>query len=969
VCLAASAAAASRFDPALRFRRLTTAHFVIYFHQGEESLARHLSVVAEEAWRELDARIGPAPLRTHVVVTDDTDTANGFATPLAFNTIVLTASAPSGSDTIGYTDDWLRLVLTHELTHIVHLDRTRSWARVVKGVFGRVPLAFPNLFLPAWEIEGLAAYHESALTGQGRLYAGDFRAIERLGVQAGAFPMDRANGGLVAWPAGHAEYAFGLGFHEYLATQYGSDRFARLVAQSAGRVPYTASRVFKDVFGASLGTLWRDYQHALQATAFGHEETEHPIPRQLTHEGYVSVGPRYAPPACDGCPSEILYSTRNTHEFPALWATNVDGGAPRRLTERYLGSTVAVSSERLFFDEQELARNVGLYSDLYSLDRRSGRVTRLTHEARLGDPDLSSDGTRLVAVREDRGRRDLVTVPVLPGGRLGAARTIVSGADTQFAAPRWSPDGLLIVAERRAPGVSTEIVIVDAADGQVRYRARGATRAVTPTWRQDGRAVIFAADAPDGPFNLFELTLSQSQPSLRQLTWLIGGATWPDVSPDGSNLAFVGYSDQGFDIYTQPYPNETAPSSAVPSHVTIERVTSAARVSPSPHAVGPGQNAATRLADATGAAPLGDRYTPWPTLLPRAWWPFFASDADQIQGGVTTSAVDVLGYHGYSASLAWRLTEPEATQSVSGAHPDWRVVYVYDRWQPTFLLSASSSTSFLQGASAAGDGPSVLREDTASIGVSLPRQRVRHSQQLFLSVLHTTSTVTSAAARRASDRASARGAWGFTSARTFGYSISPEDGVSTGVTAEVSGPSVDQLSDARTLTADARAYLPGLSRHHVVAVRLAGGASLGGPANLRVFSLGGAAAAPDVIDFGRGAFSLLRGFPPDAFAGTRIVDANVEYRLPLLWVERGVGTWPILLRSVHAAVVVDAGHAWSRQFRATDLKLSFGAELSADAIAGYALPFTITIGAARGHDSAGRQPDRTTAYLRFGRTF
>jgi hypothetical protein len=147
----------------------------------------------------------------------------------------------------------------------------------------------------------------------------------------------------------------------------------------------------------------------------------------------------------------------------------------------------------------------------------------------------------------------------------------------------------------------------------------------------------------------------------------------------------------------------------------------------------------------------------------------------------------VLGYHGYSASLAWRLTEPEATRSLSGARPDWRVVYVYDRWQPTFFVSASSSTSFLQGASAASDGPSVLREDTASIGVSLPRQRVRHSQQLFLSVLHTTSTVTSAAARRVSDRASARGAWALPALEHLATRSVPKM-ISTGVTAEVSVP-------------------------------------------------------------------------------------------------------------------------------------------------------------------------------------
>jgi hypothetical protein len=60
------------------------------------------------------------------------------------------------------TDDWLRLAFTHEFTHILHLDRSEGWARAVRSIFGRTPLAFPNVFLPIWQIEGLAVYEESA---------------------------------------------------------------------------------------------------------------------------------------------------------------------------------------------------------------------------------------------------------------------------------------------------------------------------------------------------------------------------------------------------------------------------------------------------------------------------------------------------------------------------------------------------------------------------------------------------------------------------------------------------------------------------------------------------------------------------------------------------------------------------------------------------------------------------------------
>ena len=36
-----------------------------------------------------------------------------------------------------------------------------------------------SLYLPTWQIEGLATYEESVITGEGRLHAGDFRAIVR----------------------------------------------------------------------------------------------------------------------------------------------------------------------------------------------------------------------------------------------------------------------------------------------------------------------------------------------------------------------------------------------------------------------------------------------------------------------------------------------------------------------------------------------------------------------------------------------------------------------------------------------------------------------------------------------------------------------------------------------------------------------------------------------------------------------
>src|SRR5690606_28578215 len=76
------AAASTLVDPRLHFRTLETAHFSIHFHQGEDAIARRLAVIAEDVWPRLGAALGvEAPARTHVILADQTELANGWATP------------------------------------------------------------------------------------------------------------------------------------------------------------------------------------------------------------------------------------------------------------------------------------------------------------------------------------------------------------------------------------------------------------------------------------------------------------------------------------------------------------------------------------------------------------------------------------------------------------------------------------------------------------------------------------------------------------------------------------------------------------------------------------------------------------------------------------------------------------------------------------------------------------------------
>ena len=958
---AQSASGSPRFDPMFRFRVLSTDHFLIYFHQDEESLARRLAVIAEETWRNLREPLGVTPPAvTHVVLVDQSDSSNGWATPVPYNTIVVSSAWPAGSEFIGNVDDWLRVVFTHEFTHIVHLDRSIGWARLLRGIFGRTPIAFPNLFLPAWQIEGLATYQEGMMNGGGRLHAGDFSAIVEEAARSGRLEsLDRVTGGLTDWPGGLTPYAYGVGFHEYLANHYGSDSLADLAAQTAGRVPFTASRVFARIYGKSLGALWREYESSLTAATAGPTTSDDAT--QLTDEGFTITAPRFDREPCGGCSPRIVYSARTPHEFPSLKAVSTDGSSPYRLATRYFGSTSAVGRDFIVFDQLELRRNAGLYSDLYLFDRHSHKVRRLTSEGRLLDPDLSPDGLTLASVRETAGRRELVLVKLNQSSEASAdelttdINVLLSEPETQFNAPRWSPDGRSIAVERHRRGSLSEIVVVDIAARAVRVVASDAhARIVTPAWLPDGHAIVAARAPEDAPFNLHEFPLDTRLPS-RQLTRTTGGATWPDVAADGRTIVFVGYTTGGFDLFLMPYP---AREDGFP------------RPLPAPQEAAPANSAPS---EEMASSPVASAavYRPWRTLKPTSWSPIIAGDSHQVRAGAATWGGDVLGYHAYTASATWLFATSAGADAPNPAAPDWQIAYEYNRWRPSLWVAASSDTAFFAGPPTDAGIPSAAtrRTDQLEAGVLLPVRHVRRSHTTLVSALRASDRFTSPGGTSSLNRTGLRAAWRMTTAHTYGYSISPERGVNFGATAETVRRAFGASADADAWTADTRLYLPSVSRHHVVALRVAGGASFGDANLRRTFHLGGALPNVPVIDFGSNAISLLRGFGSDTFAGTRIALLNAEYRWPLARPQRGAGTWPLFLHTVYAAAFADTGQTWTRRFDPAQIKASAGVELSGSFVVGYHFPIAATVGVAHGHDGSGTVPDAWTIYLRLGHAF
>lgn len=934
---ATTASAAERYDPRLRFRTLRTEHFDIHAHQGEAAMARRLASIAERAWRRLQPVLGVPRGRVQVVLVDQTDLSNGWATPVPYNTIEITAVAPPPESIIGNTTDWLEVVFTHEYTHILHLDRSRGFMQGVRRVFGRVPPAFPNGFLPIWQIEGLATFEESRQTGQGRLPAGDFRAIVDSAAAAGRFEsIDRASGGLTDWPGAHVPYAYGGYFHQFLADRFGPERLARLADVTAGRLPFFGGRAFKKVFGRSASDLWDDFRESRTKAAPAPGGTDTRATR-LTRHGFVVTAPRVAD---DGV---VYYGVSNADGFPALMRLQ-PGGLPERVAWRAGGQRTSVRGNWIVFDQLERVRSVALHADLFAIERSGGPVRRLTRAARAGDPDLSPDGRRIVCTVQATGRRALAILEFSIGAPT-VPRVIVDDPASDFSGPRWSPDGRQIVAARRRGGAH-ELVLVDPTSRAVRTLvARRDARLITPSWTPDGASVLFSADGSAAPnvFNVFVADLATG--ATRQVTDTAGGAQFPDLSTNGT-LTYVGYTADGFDLFSVPL--EPGALSRSP----------AAQTNPNPANPADPENPANpeNLENLENLSEVP--YRPWRTLVPTFWTPIVETDAGETVFGAAAAMTDALGRHGYAADAGW---------SGARARPDWHLAYSYDRWRPTLFATYADETDAVR------DGEVRSRELFA--GGLLRFRRVRWTET-FIAGFHADRDVLRCApitpacrvgsAQR--DLRSLRAGWLHDSRRQFGYSISTAEGFAIQAAVESSRTAFGSDADAGAAIVDARGFHRVAGRHTILAARVAGAAAWGDTAVRRVFSAAGAGPSYPSFDFGRDTIGLLRGFDPGDITGTRAAVANLDLRIPLARPQRGAGTWPIFLHSIHTAAFVDAGHAWTGAFRAADVRTSIGAELSADLVVLHYVPLTLAGGVAWTRDpGAGRR--RAAIFGRIGYAF
>jgi hypothetical protein len=934
--LAQGPGAARAGDPTRTYETLESEHFVVYYDTPLRDVARRLAIVAERAHRTLSPALDHRPEdKTILVVVDNTDSANGFASVLPRNAIQVYATGPSGFNDLDDHDDWLYGLIAHEYTHVLHIDTMEGLPRIVNRVLGKTWA--PNQIMPRWLIEGIAVYEESKRSAGGRNRGTRFDQYIRIARHAHQqLRLDEVSGAPRKFPHGNTVYVYGSHFLRYVFDRFGDDTLRKMTHVAGSYAPpFAVNRQIAKVVGKPFTELYDDWtgylrdRYSLQETAA--ERRGLMAGRALTHSGEANVWQHYSR---DG--KELIWQQLDGYTAGRVRAMPVGSDVTRaRDVVRIdgIGPFDLLDDGSLVYEQARIYRSEYAFEDLARWDPATNHHTRLTFGRRARDPSVSPDGRRVAFSMNEHSESVIAVADAVPGA---PAEVVWRGARfDQAYQPAWSPDGTRIAFSAWRTHGYRDILILELATGQVEEVTHDRAIDMEPAWSADGRYVFFDSDRT-GIANIYAYDARER--ATWQVTNVLGGAYAAAASPDGTRLAYeAAVPHGGYDLY------EIAldPARWLPARDYLDD-------KPPPVAI--------RDDEARVSPPRP--YRALETLAPRSW-------TGRLDVGTTTSASlltggsDAVGLHNYSLALS---TDSSKAALNLGA------AYSYTGLRTGLRIAGARTLLDRGGFRIDGRNTNYTEEDwNGSLSLGIPFESrpgaswvfsVDYSVDWFRLVkapsfvLDPNQRVPSAPpSDYVQSGVGTRLSYSSVRGTTYGYGA--QEGWDVAVGVRLDHPALGATYRNITVSYAADAFQRLWATTPTLSVRLVGSLRAGDLARGGGFGLGGVP-VQDVVNsilystrFGSSGY--LRGYPNRVIAGNQFHLLNLEYRQELFTVERGLLTLPLYLRRVNLAVLGDLGAAFDSGFDPDKhFRAALGGALRIDALFGYYVPGTFEIGYARG---------------------
>ncbi|MBI4126994.1 MAG: PD40 domain-containing protein, partial [Deltaproteobacteria bacterium] len=505
VALSTLASAAS-FDPALKWRTITTPHFRVNYPDHLEDVGQKAARYYEEVHATLSPELQWKPWgRTQVVLTDNTDEANGFTTVLPYNWMILYIVPPRADSVLGTYDDWLKLLITHEYTHTLHLDAAHGLWKPLRLLFGRI--TSPAGMTPVWIKEGIATYEETKHTAGGRGRSTFTEMMIRTSVLEDQFPrIDEADGFGWEWPSYRIAYLYGVEFIEYLVDTYGEAKFIEFNKRvQRSLLLFMINHHAKALYDKTFYQLWDEW-YAKVKEKYQHERDERGSSTELTSLFNPEKDARYLTPEFSPDGTKLAYTVESPHH--AAHVRLFDVATEKETIVRKKQGALAISwlpdGSGFVYSAIGSYKRYNSYYDLWQYTFADKKAVRLTHGKRARDPAVHPDGDRVLVVTGSGGKSALEVFSLKEKSLVPLDVSVAP--DAQFSRPRWSPDGKQIAVTIHTSDAGWKLYLLSA-DGKKLERltkVKGMASEVDAMWLPDGRSLLFSSDV-SGISNIYRM--------------------------------------------------------------------------------------------------------------------------------------------------------------------------------------------------------------------------------------------------------------------------------------------------------------------------------------------------------------------------------------------------------------------------------------------------------------------------------
>ncbi len=526
------------------WRVLTTRHFEIYHHSGEQDLAQIAASCAEESYLFLENKFNHRIEKKVPLII--------YSSPNYFaQTNVIPSLLPEGVG--GFTEYMKgRMVIPFDgsyanFARVIRHEMVHSFVMHKISYVMKAHRRFSYTGLPLWFEEGLAEHwsrewdSEADMMIKDLIISGRFISLDNIYRIYGTYLM----------------YKVGEAFCAHLETEYGDDKLSLLFENCWKAKNF--GEVFELTFNVPIVEVWKEWEYSLKKKYYPDIQAKDLPARasaQLTFEG-INIMPE--PVVLSEKEWVVFKSNRLGYSSLCMMPAEGERGelvtlikgerSPQFESLHLLESKIEVSPNgEIAFASKSQEQDVLYVYDIE--ERKIVHTKRFADLIELSSPTWSPDGQKIAFAGVSRdGYADLYLYHLETQLLQRLTNDLYQDKD-----PSWSPDGDLIAFESDRGAYGEEgflnLFLLTLPDKEILPLTAGRHQDLAPDWSLDGSQLVFSSDR-DGSYDLYLLWLKQREPpyQIRKLTSFLTGAFDPSFSPDGEDIYFTAYQDYSFQVH------------------------------------------------------------------------------------------------------------------------------------------------------------------------------------------------------------------------------------------------------------------------------------------------------------------------------------------------------------------------------------------------------------------------------------